>query len=64
MELKEVRSVYFIGIGGIGMSAIAAYFLHQGARVEGYDRQATAVTDALIALGAKIHFIDDYNLIP
>lgn len=64
MDLKEVRSVYFVGIGGIGMSAIAAYFLHQGARVEGYDRQATAVTDALIALGAKIHFNDDYNLIP
>jgi len=64
VDLKEVRSVYFIGIGGIGMSAIAAYFLHQGARVEGYDRQPTAVTDALIALGARIHFNDDYNLIP
>ena len=45
----ERKSVYFLGIGGIGMSALARYFLHEGYRVAGYDRTRTALTDALTA---------------
>ena len=60
----ERRSVYFLGIGGIGMSALARYFLHEGYRVAGYDRTRTALTDALTAEGAAIHYEDDVQSIP
>ncbi len=56
-----MESVYFVGIGGIGMSAIARYFLHQGKRVGGYDRTATPLTRALEAEGAQIHYEDDLS---
>ncbi|MFI3319443.1 MAG: UDP-N-acetylmuramate--L-alanine ligase [Rikenellaceae bacterium] len=59
----EIKSVYFIGIGGIGMSAIARFFLHQGKRVAGYDRTATELTHALESEGAQIHYTDDTTLI-
>lgn len=48
--------VYFLGIGGIGMSALARYFLHEGKRVAGYDRTRTPLTQALEAEGADIHY--------
>ena len=60
----ERKSVYFLGIGGIGMSALARYFLHEGYRVAGYDRMRTALTDALTAEGAAIHYEDDVQSIP
>jgi len=63
MELKEYRHIYFLGIGGIGMSALARICLLWKIKVSGYDRQASSITDALIADGAEIQFIDDPALI-
>ncbi len=59
----EIKSVYFVGIGGIGMSAIARYFLHEGRRVGGYDRTRTPLTEALEAEGAEIHYTDSVELL-
>ena len=59
-----MKAVYFIGIGGIGMSAIARYFLNQGITVGGYDRTQSSLTRALEAEGAQIHYTDDISLIP
>lgn len=64
MNLKEIHRVYFIGIGGIGMSAIARYFCANGKQVAGYDKVPTDITDALVELGAEIHFEDSIELIP
>ena len=61
---KEYRSIYFLGIGGIGMSAIARYFMHEGYAVAGYDRTATPLTRELEREGAEIHYDDDPELIP
>ena len=61
---NAIRKVYFLGIGGIGMSALARYFLHEGYRVAGYDRTATPLTRALEAEGADVHYEDDPELIP
>ena len=61
---RETKKIYFLGIGGIGMSAIARYFLHEGCLVAGYDRTATPLTRALEAEGALIHYEDDVELIP
>ena len=60
----EFQKVYFLGIGGIGMSALARYFLHEGRRVAGYDRTPSALTEALEAEGAAIHYEEDVRLIP
>ncbi|MBR5830782.1 MAG: UDP-N-acetylmuramate--L-alanine ligase [Tidjanibacter sp.] len=57
------RSIYFVGIGGIGMSAIARYFLHEGRRVAGYDRTPSPLTAELEKEGAEIHFEDSVELI-
>src|SRR4051794_6676446 len=57
-------AVYFIGIGGIGMSAIARYFHSQGVEVSGYDRAATELTKQLEAEGISIHYSEDVNAIP
>ncbi len=56
--------VYFIGIGGIGMSAIARYYRHAGAVVAGYDRTLSPLTEALEKEGITIHFEDDVALVP
>lgn len=64
MELKDVESIYFLGAGGIGMSALVRYFLAEGKKVAGYDRTACALTDKLIAEGADIHFDENPELIP
>ncbi len=64
MKLNEVHKVYFLGAGGIGMSAIARYFLSQGKKVAGYDRTSTPLTDQLIREGIDIHFADDISKIP
>ncbi|AXG75262.1 UDP-N-acetylmuramate--L-alanine ligase [Flavobacterium arcticum] len=58
MQLDNIHNVYFIGIGGIGMSAIARYFKHIGKNVAGYDRTPTQLTNALEAEGIAIHFDD------
>ncbi|MDO4770337.1 UDP-N-acetylmuramate--L-alanine ligase [Porphyromonas sp.] len=58
------RSIFFIGIGGIGMSAIARYFIHYGYTVGGYDRVETPITQSLVAQGAQVIYIDDDALIP
>lgn len=59
-----MKYVYFIGIGGIGMSALARWFLHEGWRVAGYDLTGTALTRALESEGALVHHDDDPALIP
>jgi UDP-N-acetylmuramate--alanine ligase len=64
MNLNQIHNVYFIGIGGIGMSALARYFQNIGKNVSGYDKTPTALTDALIAGGMNIHFEDNIDLIP
>jgi UDP-N-acetylmuramate--alanine ligase len=64
MELKNLKNVYFIGIGGIGMSAIARYFNNIGVAVAGYDKTQTALTDQLAAEGIAIHYDDDIRHVP
>ena len=58
------RTIYFLGIGGIGMSALAQYFLQRGDSVSGYDLTPSAVTDMLLQKGAHIHFEGDIEMIP
>ncbi len=64
MDLKKVHSVYFIGIGGIGMSALARYFRVLDKKVGGYDKTATPLTAELATQGISMHFEDDPRLIP
>ncbi|WP_431133954.1 UDP-N-acetylmuramate--L-alanine ligase [Psychroserpens mesophilus] len=63
MNLKQIHSVYFIGIGGIGMSALARYFVADGLQVSGYDKTKTDITNTLEDLGVSIHFEDNIDLI-
>lgn len=62
--MENLKSIYFIGIGGIGMSNLARYFLSKGKRVAGYDKTATVLTQQLEDEGAIIHYIENINLIP
>ena len=64
MELTDIKSVYFIGAGGIGMSAIARYFLGKGLVVAGYDKTATPLTRQLEKEGMSIHYEENIDLIP
>ena len=64
MNLKDIKKVYFLGIGGIGMSALARYFKSLGADVSGYDKTSTALTDQLIEEGIKVIFEDNVDLMP
>ena len=64
MDAKNIKAVYFIGIGGIGMSAIARYFLHSGLLVAGYDKTPSDLTRRLTEEGAQIHYEDNVSLIP
>lgn len=63
-DLKNIGTVYLIGIGGIGMSALARYFKAQGAVVSGYDRSMTSLTDELINEGMNIVFDETNSNIP
>lgn len=63
IDLKNISQVYFIGIGGIGMSALARYFNRKGCTVSGYDKTPSQLTKDLEAEGIKIHFTDDVQLI-
>lgn len=64
MNLKDIHSVYFIGIGGIGMSALARYFDFIGKPVAGYDKTPTPITDGLQEKGIQVHFEDDIASVP
>ena len=64
MELTDIRAVYFVGIGGIGMSALARYFLRKGVAVGGYDRTPSILTGELEKEGAAIHYADEPEEIP
>lgn len=64
MKLENIKSVYFIGAGGIGMSALLRYFLSIGKVVGGYDRTSSTLTEKLIEEGAKIHYEDNVETIP
>lgn len=62
--INQYTKAYFLGIGGIGMSAIARYLLHIGLEVYGYDKTSTPLTDELISEGATVFFDDDSRLLP
>ncbi len=62
--MEKTENIYFVGAGGIGMSALVRYFLHQGCKVGGYDKTPSKLTETLIKEGAMIHYDDDVNLIP
>lgn len=63
LNFDSIKSVYFLGIGGIGMSAIARFFHQMGKKVSGYDKTATPLTDELQAEGIDIHFEDNPEII-
>ena len=63
-KLLTIRKIYFIGIGGIGMSALARYFKSLGSTVTGYDKTITSLTRELEAEGIDVHFDEDINAIP
>jgi UDP-N-acetylmuramate--alanine ligase len=63
-NLQNIKNVYFLGIGGIGMSALARYFKFSGKNVAGYDRTPTTLTAAMQAEGIDVHFEDDIRNIP
>lgn len=63
MNVRALKRVYFVGIGGIGMSALARFFRSQGTVVNGYDRTETALTKQLVAEGMGVHYTDDINLL-
>ncbi len=64
MKLKDINSVYLIGIGGIGMSALARWFKANGYYVAGYDKTESELTQALVAENISVHYDDDPDLIP
>ncbi|WP_299552225.1 UDP-N-acetylmuramate--L-alanine ligase [Seonamhaeicola sp.] len=64
MNLKHIHNVYFVGIGGIGMSALARYFKANKKLVVGYDKTPSEITDGLIDLGIEVHFNDSVENIP
>ena len=64
MEIKDIKAVYFIGAGGIGMSAIARYFIHRGLVVAGYDKTPSALTLQLEREGMLIHYEENIDEIP
>ncbi len=63
IDINKISSIYFAGIGGIGMSALARCFNMRGVKVSGYDKTETALTKKLVEEGIEIHFEDDVNLI-
>jgi UDP-N-acetylmuramate--alanine ligase len=63
-DLRNIQNIYFIGIGGIGMSALARYFLQQGKNVSGYDKTETNLTKSLVAEGIPVTYVDDVKDLP
>uniref|UniRef100_A0AB33J248 UDP-N-acetylmuramate--L-alanine ligase n=2 Tax=unclassified Prevotella TaxID=2638335 RepID=A0AB33J248_9BACT len=64
MELKDIKAVYFVGAGGIGMSAIARYFINKGLVVAGYDKTPSALTQRLEKEGMLVHYEENIDEIP
>ena len=64
IRLMDIKAVYFLGAGGIGMSALVRYFLNEGKTVAGYDRTASQLTERLAEEGAQLHFEENTALIP
>jgi len=64
MNVKELQYVYFVGVGGIGMSALARYFNFLGKKVYGYDKTPSKLIDELVAEGISVHFDDSVELVP
>ena len=64
IRLEDIKTLYFIGAGGIGMSALARYYNGVGKNVYGYDKTASAITEALISEGVQVGFMDDISAIP
>ena len=64
MNIENIKSVYFVGAGGIGMSALIRYFLSKSKTVAGYDRTPSELTERLIVEGAQIHYEENVDLIP
>ena len=64
MNIKDINAVYFVGAGGIGMSAIARYFIKKGLVVAGYDKTPSTLTQQLEKEGMLIHYTEDVNAIP
>ena len=64
MEIKDIKAVYFVGAGGIGMSAIARYFIKKGIVVGGYDKTPSQLTRQLELEGALIHYEENIDEIP
>ncbi len=63
MNISDIRQVYLIGIGGIGMSALARYFRHMGCLVGGYDKTETELTRQLVAEGIAVNYADDFDVV-
>ncbi len=63
-ELSNIENVYFVGVGGIGMSAIARYFVSVGKNVGGYDKTPSEITEALEEIGVQINFEESINSVP
>ncbi|MFV9551911.1 UDP-N-acetylmuramate--L-alanine ligase [Algibacter sp. PT7-4] len=63
MNLKNIHNIYFIGIGGIGMSSLARYFHANNKQVAGYDKTQTDITNGLVALGINVHYTDSDTVI-
>ena len=64
INISDIKKAYFIGIGGIGMSALARFFHSRGIAVSGYDRTPTALTEKLIEEGMPVNYVDDASLAP
>ena len=64
IQLNDIKKVYFVGIGGIGMSAIARFFNEKGVKVSGYDKTVTPLTSQLEAEGIEVHYKEDVERIP
>jgi UDP-N-acetylmuramate--alanine ligase len=64
IQLNDIHKIYFIGIGGIGMSALARYFKSKGCRVSGYDKTETDLTKQLVKEGIAVHYIEDPVAVP
>ncbi|MEO6166074.1 MAG: Mur ligase domain-containing protein, partial [Chitinophagales bacterium] len=64
MNLRTIHSIYFIGIGGIGMSGLARYFNVNGYKISGYDKTPSSLTDEMMKEGILIHFEEETDVIP
>ena len=64
IEFKNIEGMYFVGIGGIGMSALALYFAKCGYTIAGYDRSESRITNSLIENGCIVNFTDDLSVLP